>query len=408
MKKRHLALILGLILCAVGLGGWVYQLIHGLAVTGLRNPFSWGLYMGTFEFFIGVSSGGMLLFSIAYLFHVEGLKPYAKLGAVASLGSVVAAGVIILVDLGQPFRVLQMLLTPNLGSPLFWDVVVLGLYAVLCLAAVLVQCLPDTKKNKDNRGARLVCGKRSRALSFVALPFIAVMNAVTTLMFAVQNSREWWHSALLPADSVAVAAAVGLSFMLLVCLLADRRNGSKERFQALDLLAKIIAAAILVHLGFTVLELVPIVWANTAEGKALLDVIFRQFGLLYALELILPLLAMAAYATKAGRASAKVLGGASVLVVAGTFIHRLMLLLPAFSTVPLTFPVAGAEGLWSYPIAVGTFTEGVDVFTTSWHYVPTLIEWAANLLPFGLVLVVIAGAMVIHPMLPAEQERIAV
>lgn len=407
MKKRHLAFILGLVLCAAGMGGWIYQLVTGLAVTGLRNPFSWGLYMGTFEFFIGVSSGGMLLFSIAYLFHVEGLKPYAKLGAVASLGSVIAAGVAILTDLGQPFRVMQMLLTPNVGSPLFWDVVVLGLYAVLCLVAVAVQVLPGAKKHRGGQEARRACEKRSRTVAVLALPAVVVMNAVTTLMFAVQNTREWWNSALLPADSVAVATAVGLAFMLLVCVLSAGKDGFQKSAPAFGLLAKVSAAALAVHFCFTALELVPIAWANTAEGRELLHVIFGRYGLLYALELILPAVAMVVYFTKSGRKSPAALGGCGVLVVIGAFIHRMMLLLPAFSVIPFSFPVQGVEGLWSFPIAVGTVSEGADVFTTSFQYAPTLAEWCVNLLPFGLVLVVIAGAMVIHPMLPAEKEGLA-
>ena len=59
MKKRYLTLALGLLLCAAGFGGWVYQIMKGLAVTNLSNSFSWGLYMGTFEFFIGAASGGI-------------------------------------------------------------------------------------------------------------------------------------------------------------------------------------------------------------------------------------------------------------------------------------------------------------------------------------------------------------
>lgn len=117
MKKNRIALLIGALLCAVGLAGWIYQLMNGLVVTNMRNPFSWGLYIASFELFIGLATGGMLLFSIAHLFHVDSLKPFARLGAWTSLGCAVASGFIILADLGQPARVLQMLLTPNVKSP---------------------------------------------------------------------------------------------------------------------------------------------------------------------------------------------------------------------------------------------------------------------------------------------------
>lgn len=404
MKKRYIALVIGLILCLAGGAGWLYQIQNGLSVTGLSNPFSWGLYMGTFEFFIGVSSGGMLLFSIAYLFRVEELMPFTKLSAVASLASVGAAGVAILTDLGKPFRVLQMLLTPNIGSPLFWDVVVLGIYAVLCLAAAVIQILPDSRKNRGDRSARLTCEKRSRAISFFALPFVAVMNAVTTLMFAVQNTREWWHSAILPADSVAVATALGLSFMMLLCLLTAGKDGLSEYSRAFSLIAKISAVAILVHLCFTALELIPLAWNQSAESRHLLELLFGTYGLLYGLELVLPLLAMIIYAARGGGGK-WLLAAANGMVIAGMFIHRMMLLLPAFNSIPLTIPVAGlSENRWSYPVATGMFKPGQDVFTTFWNYVPTPAELCVNLLPFGLVIAVVAGAMILFPMASGRKQ----
>ncbi len=353
MKKTHITFIVGLILCVAGVLGWGYQIMNGLGITGLSNPFSWGLYMGTFEFFIGVSSGGMLLFSIAYLFQVESLKPFTKLGAVGALAGVVAAGVAIMTDLGKPFRVLQMLLTPNVASPLFWDVVVLGIYVILCIAATVIQLKPDSKKHRGDKGAALDCEKRSRALSYFALPFVVIMNAVTTLMFAVQNTREWWHSAILPADSVAVATALGLSFMLLVCMLAAGREDFESGRKGFALLGKIAAAAVLAHLFFTALELTTLAWNNSAESSHLLGLLFGTYGPLYIAELLLPLAAMVIFA--AGKEKSKgVMGIASLLVIAGMFIHRMMLLLPAFNSIPLTISVTGLEeNLWSYPVATG-------------------------------------------------------
>ena len=405
MKKRHLALGIGLLLCGVGLAGWIYQIIKGLTVTNLSNLFSWGLYMGTFEFFIGAASGGMLLFSIAYLFQVEALKPFVKLGSVTSLACVVAAGVAIMTDLGQPFRVLQMIFTPNLGSPLFWDVVVLGLYFVVCAIAVLIQFLPDVGRNRDRRGAKLDREARSHKLAYAALPMVVIMNAVTTLMFAVQNTREWWHSALLPADSVAVATALGLSVMMFVCMLAVGKNGFETHAAAFALMAKIAGVAILVHLCFTVLELVPIAWSGTAESKELLELLFGHYGLLYGAELILPLIAMVLYFSRISNSKPAGLGVMNLFVILGSFIHRMMLLLPAFNMIPLTISVAGLEeNMWSYPISSGILEPGKELFVTFWDYTPSLIEWCVNLLPFGLVILVLAGTMVFHPMITASKR----
>ncbi|MDO5142491.1 MAG: polysulfide reductase NrfD [Eubacteriales bacterium] len=381
MKRRYLGLLIGLVLCGAGLAGWIYQIINGLAITDMNNLFSWGLYMGTFEFFIGVSSGGMLLFSLAYLFRVDSLKPYAKLGAFTAFGSVVAAGVAIMTDLGQPFRVMQMLITPNVASPLFWDVIVLGVYAIICLVAVILVI-------KDGKNEQAFAAK-ARKLSWVAFPFVFIMNAVTTLMFAVQNSREWWHSAILPADSMTVGVNLGLSFMLLVCAITVPANSFERDRAGFQLMARIAAGALLVHFAFTALELSTLAWNGSEESKHLLDLVFGTYGTLSLFEMLLPFLAMLALMAK-GRGKTWY-GVSGLLVVVGMFIHRMMLLLPAFNSIGLTIPVPGAEPeLWSFPISSGFFEEGQDVFIRFWDYAPTPLELCVNLLPFGVVIAVVA------------------
>lgn len=50
------------------------------------------------------------------------------------------------------------------------------------------------------------------------------------------------------------------------------------------------------------------------------------------------------------------------------------------------------ENLWSYPISSGVLEAGKDLFVTSTAYVPSLTEWAVNLLPMGLVVLILALA----------------
>ena len=398
MKKKYLALLIGLALCGIGLVFWIYQISKGMVITDLRNPFSWGLYMGTFEFFIGVSSGGMLLFAIAYLWRVEKLMPFVKLGSIVSLACVVASGVAIMTDLGQPLRVLKMLLYPQLGSPLFWDVIVLGLYAVVCLVAVIVQVLPDTKKHRGDRRAQALRDERSRKLAYIALPMMVIMNAVTSLMFAVQNTREWWNSALVPVDSVAVAVAAGLAVMLLICALSVGRDKWHMHADAFALLAKIAAVGLLAHLFFSVMEIVPLKWSNTPESRELLELVLGRYGWLYTLEMVLAAVAMVIFFISLSSHSSGVVAVTSILVLVSAFAHRMMQLYPAFNAFPMNLPVtAGGETIhWTFPIATGVLEEGKDLFVRSYDYFPTLPELAVNLLPFGVVVLVVALALVLE------------
>jgi len=60
----------------------------------------------------------------------------------------------------------------------------------------------------------------------------------------------------------------------------------------------------------------------------------------------------------------------------------------------------------TYPVALGQFQEGMPVFVNSWAYTPTLVEYAVALLPFGLVLLVVTGALKLYNFLPQKKRII--
>ena len=54
---------IALLLLAIGWGVYAYstQIADGLIVTGMRDRISWGVYIASFVFFIGISHAGTLL-----------------------------------------------------------------------------------------------------------------------------------------------------------------------------------------------------------------------------------------------------------------------------------------------------------------------------------------------------------
>ena len=363
-KKSIAALLIGAGMCVLGLIGWGYQLFAGMAVTNMRNSFSWGLYMANFEFLIAMSTGGLLVFSIAYLWKVEALKPFVKIGVIGSLACVFASGVAIFQDLGEPFHALYMILTANVISPLFWDVIVLTMHVVLSIAATVLVLLPGTKKHKGDRGYEAANDEKCRKLAHFTFPFCFLVNGVTSLMFATQSTREWWHSALIPINACAEAAAVGMGFMIVLSVIMMDNETFNRAEDGIRIMAKIEVWSIIAYIAMSFLELIPIAWSGSQEGQHLLHL---------------------------------------VLLIIGIFIQRMMLFLPAFNAFTLTLPVAGE--LWTFPIAVGTFTEGQDVFVRFWDYAPSVIEWVLSLLPFGLIVFVMAGADILFRMFPEPYEE---
>src|SRR5690625_5973414 len=98
-----------IILTLVGFGALAYQTIYGLGGTGMNNTVSWGLYIIMFMFFVGLSAGGLIVSSSATVVNIPSFKVVAKHATVLSTVGVVLAGLFIMVDLGSPFRMLNLL-----------------------------------------------------------------------------------------------------------------------------------------------------------------------------------------------------------------------------------------------------------------------------------------------------------
>lgn len=415
MKKNNSVLIIALLLSLMGILAWGYQISRGLIVTNMNNLFSWGLYIATFAFFVGVAAGGLIVSSSVYLFNIEKLKPFTKIASLSAFACTLGAGIMIMPDLGRVERVYQLLLHPNFTSPLVWDVIVVTAYLVLTFLSVYVQLLPDWHKAGNgflNGWSRkyttqeitALSKKWAKRVSIVGLPVAILIHTVTALIFATQASRGWWNTAILPPDFIAVAVASGTALVMLISLLTIGRENFEEYRDAMKIFAGIIAGALVVHFFFVAMDLIVHGWWGEEKARETLGMVFGPYAPLYTVEIMLPLAVLLVFFSKKAAVGRPGLVIGSVLLFIGVFAHRLMLMFPTFNAVPLTvsIPGAGVEG-WKYPIAAGKMADGLPVFIDSWSYVPTGIELMVTFLPFGLVLLVIVLATRRYPFKPKNE-----
>lgn len=414
MKKNSLAIVLGAFLLLVSLVAWGYQLANGLIVTNMRNPFDWGLYIATFAFFVGIAAGGLIVSSSVYLFNIKVLKPFTRIASLSAFASTLGAGAMILPDMGRVDRILNVFLHPNFRSPLVWDVGVISAYMIVTFLSVLVQLLPDGRRdgnpliNGERPVAELkeVSARWSRRISIVGLPVALLIHTVTALIFAVQASRPYWNTATLPPDFIAVAVASGTALVMLMVMLAVGRNGFNQHRDAFRTFARIVAGALVVHFFLVAMDLIVHGWWGSEEAMETLSLVFGRYGMVYAVEIILPAFTMFLFFSKKGPSYKSLLLG-SVLLFIGVFAHRLMLMLPTFNAIPLTITLPGLGiPAWSYPVAIGEFKEGMPVFVSSWNYVPSGVEIALALLPFGLITLVSGIAFRFFNLLPGQQAEV--
>src|SRR5512139_2793030 len=124
-----------LLLTALGFLMYLRQWEIGLGITGLSRNVSWGLYIANFTFFVGVAASAVMVVLPYYLHDAKVFGKITVLGEFLAVGAVIMSVLFVFVDLGQPSRVLNVLLYPSPSSLLFWDMLVLNGYLALNLLA---------------------------------------------------------------------------------------------------------------------------------------------------------------------------------------------------------------------------------------------------------------------------------
>ena len=301
---------------AAGVGFWIYQLIHGLTVTGMSNANSWGVYIILFMFFVGLSAGGLIVASSAHVFNIEKFKKVALPAVITSTVCIVLAAMFVLIDLGGIQRILNLFIHPNFASPLMWDVVVISLY-------LIINILDIVWLKKDDE-------KKVHVLSFFALPCAILVHSVTAWIFGLQISRTWFTAILAPIF-VASACDSGLSLLLIGLVFLEGRGVFETGKPLMKSLAGLLCVFIAVDAFFITCELLTMGYPGAEESVALRVMTSGATAPYFWFEivcgLIIPFIILCRPKMREKKATIVTAG---VLVILGVLCKRIWLLLTAF------------------------------------------------------------------------------
>src|SRR5687768_1191368 len=140
-------------LCLIGAFAYYRQLRYGLIVTNMGDYVSWGIYISNFVFFVAISLVGSLITAILRLVNVHWATPLTRIAEIIAVSAIIFASLIIIVDMGRPERLFNLMLHGRIQSPIMWDVIVISTYFVISLLLLYFPLLPDLKiliKNKNH------------------------------------------------------------------------------------------------------------------------------------------------------------------------------------------------------------------------------------------------------------------
>jgi molybdopterin-containing oxidoreductase family membrane subunit len=150
------------------------------------------------------------------------------------------------VDLGQPGRVLNVLLYPSPRSVMFWDLVSLSGYLVLNL--VIGWFTLEAERLGTPPPGWL------KPVVYVSIPWAVSIHTVTAFLYAGLPARHLWLTAILAARFLASAFCAGPALLILLCLAVRRYSRFDPGREAIQTLAKIVTYAMVLNVFFLLLE----------------------------------------------------------------------------------------------------------------------------------------------------------
>jgi Ni/Fe-hydrogenase subunit HybB-like protein len=246
--KRYWALLgFWALLIVIGLAAYSQQLIQGLRITGMSRDVTWGLYIAQFTFLVGVAASAVMVVLPYYLHHYKAFGRMVILGEFLAVSAVLMCMLFIFVDMGQPTRVLNVILHPTPNSVMFWDMTVLMGYLLLNL---VIGCLTF---DAERRGAPP--RKWVKPLIYLSIPWAVSIHTVTAFLYSGLQARPFWMTAILAPRFLASAFASGPSLLILLGLIMRRFTRFDPGKEAIQTLATIVTYAMLINVFFVIVEL---------------------------------------------------------------------------------------------------------------------------------------------------------
>ncbi len=405
MGRLWIASLLGV--CALALVAYVYQLANGLRVTDMRNIVSWGTYMTNFVFFIGISHAGTLISAILRVTDAGWRRPITRMAEAITVIALLVGASMVMIDMGRPDRVLNLLIHGRFQSPILWDLVSVTTYITGSFLYLYVAMIPDMPilaqaARASGRSPRLVrfyealslgfretpehrriLGRALGAMAVIIIPVAVSVHTVVSWVFGM-TLRPGWHSTIFGPYFVIGAIFSGTA-AIITAMALFRRAYHIERYlrpEHFHKLAKILLVLSLLYGYFTLSEYLTAWYGAAATETRLLELIAGNtaFGLVFWLWAAFGLFVPIGLLLFPSRRSLSSIVTASVLINIGMWLKRYLIIVPTLETPYLPASAAGIKvhyfpSLVECTITAGAFAAFMLLFTLFSRLFPILSIW---------------------------------
>ncbi len=259
-----LAVLVGIIF--IGFLFWLKQFHQGLMITGLSRDVSWGFYIAQFTFLVGVAASAVMVVLPYYLHNYRAFGKVVILGEFLAIPSVIMCMTFIFVDMGQPFRILNVFIHPTPHSMMFWDTVALGGYLLLNLLIGWTTLGAERKS--------IPPPKWIKPFIIISIPWAVSIHTVTAFLYAGLAARPFWMTAVLAPRFLASAFSSGPALLILLILLLRKLTDFDAGREPVQKLAVIAAYAMSVNVFLILMEVFTALYSGIPEHSIHLKYMF--------------------------------------------------------------------------------------------------------------------------------------
>ncbi len=384
--------IMGAVLFMIGIPGWYDRLMNGHLHMNYTTLVPWGIGVGFYIYFIGLSAGAFLISSLVYVFNMKRFERIGPLAVLMALVTLLLALLSIWPDIGHMFRFWHIFAYPNFKSPMTVITWLYALYFFLLVTELWFLLRKDLIRRADNPGLRglisrlLTLGSQDisetslrrdhmvvRTFATIGIPLAVLFHAGVGALLGVVAARSLWHSPMYPIHFVLAALTSGGALLTGLC--AVFQGGLQKNRAAILSLGRIILGLLCLDVLFQISEMLILYYGNIPGHVRSLNLIvkgpywwvfwFWQVTLGTVIPLVLLIMRTRHHPGWVA------LSGA--LIAAGYIGLRLNLVLPGLA-------IEEIPGL-SQAIASARMTT---------HYVPSITEWLLIVWVIGLGLLLLS------------------
>ncbi|MBI5304484.1 MAG: polysulfide reductase NrfD [Chloroflexi bacterium] len=288
-----------ILFAVIGWAAYAYsvQLRDGLVVTGLRDYIFWGIYMTNFVFFIGISHAGTLISAILRVTGAEWRRPITRMAEAITVFALLIGGPMIIIDMGHPERLLNLLQYGRIQSPILWDLISITTYIAGSMLYLYLPMIPDLAECRDRltdapawkrfiyrtlsldwRGDAEQKRRLEKGVGIMAVLIIPVAVSVHTVVSWIfgMTMRPGWHSTIFGPYFVVGAIFSGIAAILIAMVIFRRVYHleaylTEKVFRNLGLLLLVMDV---VYIYFTLSEYLTMTYGNDVADQGVVQMLF--------------------------------------------------------------------------------------------------------------------------------------